>query len=191
MTPFQQHVEKWKGCQRCPLYATRTWVVFCRGKIPADVLFVGEAPGASEDALGKPFKGPAGSELDLIIANALDGLDNVRTCFTNLIGCVPLHEGKKEAPEDNEIQACLPKLAEFIKLAEPKLIVAVGKLAEDYLPSDGKRFKHQARLHRPIPVVGIIHPAAILRASPAHQGLLRRKAEVAIRTAVEGLLCQK
>ena len=87
MTPYQRHREKWKGCERCSLYRGRRSVVLCRGKLPCDVLFVGEAPGVSEDVLGRPFVGPAGKLLDEIVERALDGQYDY--AITNLVACIP------------------------------------------------------------------------------------------------------
>ena len=70
MTPYIKHREKWKDCTRCLLHEHRRKIVLCRGKIPADVLFVGEAPGESEDVLGSPFVGPAAQLLDSLIEQA-------------------------------------------------------------------------------------------------------------------------
>lgn len=72
MTPFQKHKLRWQSCERCDLCQTRDKTCLVRGKLPADVLFVGEAPGPSEDVIGQPFIGPAGHLLDEIIAEAID-----------------------------------------------------------------------------------------------------------------------
>lgn len=71
MITWLDHVEKWKDCQRCPLAQQRSNIVLARGTVPCDVLFIGEAPGASEDALGLPFVGPAGHLLNQIIERVL------------------------------------------------------------------------------------------------------------------------
>jgi uracil-DNA glycosylase len=73
-TLWSAHVDDWKDCTRCPLHTVRSNVVLARGSIPCDILFVGEAPGRSEDALGKPFVGPAGILLDEMIEDALSGI---------------------------------------------------------------------------------------------------------------------
>ncbi len=71
---YQEYKKQWKGCKRCPLYKTRRKIVHCRGSLPCDIFFLGEAPGDSEDLLGKPFVGPAGKLLDRIIAKG-NGFD--------------------------------------------------------------------------------------------------------------------
>ncbi len=87
MNAYTNYRAKWKDCQRCKSSNSRTEIVLARGKVPAPILFIGEAPGASEDALGKPFIGPAGKVLDDIITVALDGQYDY--ALTNLVACYP------------------------------------------------------------------------------------------------------
>lgn len=110
MISFQEHRRKWNDCQRCRLCEGRTNVVLARGRVPCDVLFIGEAPGVSEDILNKPFVGPAGKLLDSIVEKAWEkageevdtgGSDpqgkfisgwapsQATWCMTNLICCIP------------------------------------------------------------------------------------------------------
>ena len=145
MTVYQDHVREWKSCTKCGLCKTRKKVVFARGVIPCDVLFVGEAPGVSEDLLGIPFIGPAGKLLDEIIQEA-DQLrftdyedycnsDSLRIARYNLVGCIPLVEGQKVGqPPKEALRECTPRLAEMVEIARPKLIVAVGQVAAKEIP---------------------------------------------------------
>ena len=185
MTPFQRHVSKWHDCVACPLHKTRQNVVFCRGSLPADICFVGEAPGPSEDVIGKPFIGPAGELLDDIVETVLGNFVlNLRVCFTNLVCCIPLEAGsgsKFAEPPDESVRACRPRLEEFLKIARPRLIVAVGVSARDWF--DKKR-------RDPVDagdaeVIDIVHPAAILRASAAQQDMAIRRAAIQIAVAVQ------
>lgn len=191
MTGYQKHEAGWHDCMRCPLHEGRTRVVLARGSLPCDVLFIGEAPGASEDLLGRPFAGPAGHLLDKVIERAVTchnaELMNIRTAFTNLVACIPLGEdGAKTAePEPEDILACAPRLRELVVLAKPRLIVSVGGLAEAWVQGRGKaktllpdyRGRHAA----------IVHPAAILRANVAQQGLMIQRAVVKLAAALEDL----
>jgi len=175
-SPWRKHVAKWKGCRRCPLADQRTMAVLARGRIPAPILFVGEAPGASEDVLGKPFAGPAGKLLDQIIEVALDGQYDY--CITNLVACFP-REAKEDGthePPDEAIAACRPRLEEMLELVRPSLVVCVGKLARKHLPKVE------------VPSVEILHPAAILRADVAQRGLLVQRAIVTLSDAVGEIL---
>ena len=176
MTPWQQHQKKWLGCTRCPLHEGRCKVVLCRGPLPCDVLFVGEAPGASEDVLGTPFEGPAGHLLDSIIDEALmpRRLDvPIRVAFTNLVGCIPKRDGEKFEPEPSHIKACAPRLRELLAMAKPKLVVAVGTLSAKWVDWQVK--------------IEIVHPAAILRANVAQRGLMIQRCVVRLANAVESL----
>lgn len=69
---WKSHVAKWKDCDKCPLHLTRTSIVLAKGNVPCDVMFIGEAPGRSEDMLGRPFVGPAGILLDQMIERAME-----------------------------------------------------------------------------------------------------------------------
>lgn len=178
MTTWLDHVEAWKNCQRCPLAAQRGNICLARGALPCDVLFVGEAPGSSEDVLGRPFVGPAGQLMDQIIARALS--PEITYALTNLVACYP-REAKMRGdnePERGEILECRPRLIEFANLAQPKLVVCAGNLAAQYV--------------KPIntmPQVDIIHPAFILARLPAAQKHMAvQKCIVQIHNALEDVL---
>lgn len=214
MTPLQQHYQRWsKGCGSCHC-ENATKIVFCRGQLPCDVLFVGEAPGASEDVRGVPFDGPAGLLLDDIIREAtpmmcccglpLNGShdhnscgppipDDVRWAFTNLVGCLPHNESGKVEPDADQIKSCRPRLMEFVGIARPRLVVAVGAVAEKHLGASlGKGVHLEAsgdvRGHATVRRwAAVVHPAFILRAPIAQKSLLVRRAVVTLANAVEKL----
>lgn len=181
LSPYEKHKTQWLGCTRCALCEKRKLVVLGRGSLPCDVLLTGEGPGPSEDVLGRPFVGPAGKLLDSIIQKALPA--EVTFAMTNLVGCIPLDENQKKwgEPPDYAIEACAPRVRAFVDMAKPKLIVAVGDLAEFWLPSilTGKQST--------IPRGKIIHPAAIVRMNIAQQGLAYQRAIVALSDAWEDL----
>ena len=203
-THYSLFVERWKSCTACDLHKDRQQVVLARGRIPCDVLFIGEAPGQSEDCLGQPFVGPAGQLLDQIVERAVplvwrkdrDGNDTecegpaITWAFTNLVCCIPLDDDgvKVSEPPDEAVQACSVRLVEFVEIANPKLIVCVGKLAKDFLDPG---YKHSIKLHRKIPLTEILHPAAILRMNVAQQGLAVQRCVVVLRNSVEDTLCRK
>lgn len=139
LTPWKRHKVGWSGCQRCPLCQTRRNVVLARGVLPAEVLFIGEAPGPSEDTLGECFIGPAGHLLDKMIADAIQQVKPrryPRLAFTNLVACIPRDEsGEKWAePPKESIIACAPRLVEFIDICKPQRIVCVGAVSEKWVP---------------------------------------------------------
>lgn len=179
MTPYERHRKIWNKCKRCELHRQRRNVCLARGSVPCDVLFIGEAPGVSEDVLGRPFVGPAGKLTDRIIEEAL-GESHLRCALTNLVACFPREakeEGNNEPPEV-AIEACARRLKAFVGLCKPKLIVYVGKLAAKH----GK-----LSVDTDCPFVEIIHPAAILRMDVSQQGLAFQRAVVTIADAVEEL----
>lgn len=160
-------------------------MVFARGQVPCDILFVGEAPGDSEDALGKPFVGSAGKLLDSIIRRAFAMKTKLRLAFTNLVACYPraAKELGHNEPPNEAVLACSPRLVEFVKIANPRLIVCVGALARDRL--DSKIRKPVTWVQGPVPSIDIKHPAAILRSNEAMQGLEVQRCVVQLINAIE------
>ena len=150
------------GCTACALCRTRRNTVPGVGDPNARWLFVGEAPGADEDAQGEPFVGQAGRLLD----NMLDALALARTrdvYIANVLKCRPPNN---RTPEPLEVEACLPYLDRQIELIAPRLIVALGKsAAAALLESDASVASMRNRVHRyrDIPLVVTYHPAYLLR----------------------------
>lgn len=189
MTNYERHVIRWEYCDRCVLRKHRKRVVLAGGIVPAPILFVGEAPGASEDVIGRPFVGPAGKLLHRVIDSALDGQYDY--ALTNLVACIPKDASGSKAgePPKASIRACASRLRDFTGLCEPRLIVRVGKLAtkwvEDiFIYHDGSQIKdcHYA---------DIIHPAAILRMDVSQRGLAIQRSIVVLENAVIAMEEQK
>ncbi|MFZ3173936.1 MAG: uracil-DNA glycosylase [Thiobacillus sp.] len=149
-------------CTACKLSATRTQGVLGTGDRNADWLIVGEAPGAEEDAQGEPFVGPAGKLLDAMLASiGLARGDNVY--LTNVLKSHP--PGNRD-PEPNEVAACRPYLLAQIELIQPKLILALGRLAaQSLLDTDEVIGSLRGRVHsfQGVPLVATYHPAYLLR----------------------------
>lgn len=167
---FQTHVADWQHCQLCEYCHVRSKIVLFRGDVPCDVLFVGEAPGPSENKLGVPFIGPAGKLLDQMIRDIFPS--EVSYGFTNLVACIPkdADSGDKfTEPSKDSIAACRPRLEEIVRIASPQVIVQVGKLAE-------KHFSESDILALDLPqqpkVFQMTHPAAVLRAKQIDKGML-------------------
>lgn len=151
---LKTHIKRWNHCTRCPLHRKRHKVVLYRGSIPADILFIGEAPGDSEDIIGKPFVGPAGKVLDSILQDlsVFDKANPIRYCITNVVGCIPLNtRGDTRQPHKDEIEACRPRLLQFIEIVKPRLIITLGKVPKKNLPPK-----------LDVPLQSLIHPAALL-----------------------------
>lgn len=165
--------QKVRECTACKLRAGCTQTVFGVGDEKADWLFVGEGPGAEEDALGEPFVGEAGKLLDnMLLAIKLKRGDNVY--ITNIVKCRP--PGNRN-PEADEIAACLPYLRRQIELIQPRVIVALGKVASNALLGRdatlaslrGKPHDYRiATAMATIPLIVTYHPAYLLR-SPSEK----------------------
>lgn len=153
------------ACTACRLHATRKQTVFGVGDEIADWLFVGEGPGAEEDARGEPFVGQAGRLLDnMLAAISLKRGDNVY--IANVVKCRP--PGNRN-PEPDEVEACEPFLERQIALIRPRLIVALGRVAaQNLLRTDAGIAGLRGRLHdyRGTPLVVTYHPAYLLRNPP-------------------------
>lgn len=159
--------QKVRDCSACTLRAGCTQTVFGVGDEKAEWLFVGEGPGADEDAQGEPFVGQAGKLLDNMLASIrLKRGNNVY--IANIVKCRP--PGNR-APEPDEIAACLPYLHRQIALIKPKLIVALGKTAAtSLLGRDASLGSLRGAIHdcHGTPLIVTYHPAYLLR-SPAEK----------------------
>ena len=157
-------------CQRCKLAPTRTNLVFGVGNPNADLMFVGEAPGADEDARGEPFVGRAGQLLTDIVERGM-GMARTDVYICNVIKCRP--PGNRN-PELDEVASCEPFLFRQIDLVRPKVIVGLGTFAVQALlkvktPISKLRGKwHEMRGVRMMPT---FHPAYLLR-NPADKRLV-------------------
>jgi DNA polymerase len=156
------------ACVRCPnLAAARKNVVFGVGDIDAQLMFIGEAPGADEDTQGEPFVGKAGQLLTRIIQAM--GLTRESVYIGNILKCrpdTPGHASGNRKPTPEEMQTCIPYLHEQIDLIRPRVIVALGGTAVEGLL--GKtigitKLRGQWRTYRGIPLMPTYHPAYLLR----------------------------
>lgn len=156
------------ACTRCPhLVRSRTQVVFGVGNPEADLMFVGEAPGADEDEQGEPFVGRAGQLLTKIIQAM--GFERSDIYIANVLKCrpdMPDGESGNRKPKSEEMQTCLPWLNEQIRLIQPKAIVALGATAVEGLLQDTspmKDLRGRWLEFQGIPVMVTYHPAYLLR----------------------------
>jgi uracil-DNA glycosylase family 4 len=154
------------ACTRCGLSSSRTQTVFARGNPRANLCFVGEAPGAEEDAQGLPFVGRAGQLLDrMIAAMGLSPEQDVYIC--NILKCRP--PGNRR-PEPSEMATCIPYLHEQLALVRPRAIVALGNTAVAALLDTSvgiTKLRGQWKLYRgQTLVMPTYHPSYLLRPSP-------------------------
>ena len=155
--------ERCLSCRACGLCETRTNVVFGVGNPTAEVLFVGEAPGEREDALGEPFVGKAGQLLDDMLA--MIGLSRDRIYITNSIKCRP---PQNRDPLNTEKDACAPFLQRQLELMQPKIIVCLGRVsAMEMIKPDFKITQEHGQFFEKngVLMTAIYHPAALLRDS--------------------------
>ena len=156
--------EEARDCVRCPLHQTRTTVVFGAGNADAELMFIGEAPGANEDRLGLPFVGQAGKLLDKLLEEI--GLQRKDVFVANVLKCRPPNN---RDPHPNEIDACQEYLRGQIELIEPTAICTLGNFSTKLLRADSTGI---SRLHgreeervigpRAVWLYPLYHPAAAL-----------------------------
>ena len=161
------------GCTLCPLAQSRTQVVFGAGNADADLMFIGEAPGAEEDRQGLPFVGRSGGLLNELLAGI--GLQRGDVWICNVIKCRP--PGNRD-PQPIEIDTCRPYLESQVELIQPKVIATLGNFATKLITANRTgitRVRGTPQVHtlgeRTLRVFPILHPAAILR-NPNQRGLM-------------------
>jgi DNA polymerase len=163
-----------EACERCPLHETRGRAVFGAGNADADLMFVGEAPGAEEDRQGLPFVGRAGQLLNQMLEGI--GLSRGDVFIANVLKSRP--PGNRD-PQPPEIEACRPYLFEQMRLIEPKVVCTLGNFATKLLsgnPAGITRVRGAPQVHqlggRTVFLLPLFHPAAALR-TPAVKETLR------------------
>lgn len=151
-------------CTRCDLAPSRTQVVVGTGPAPARLMLVGEAPGAQEDAAGRPFVGRAGRLLDRLFE--ANGLDRGEAYITNIVACRP--PGNR-TPRVREIRAHSPWLEEQLRLVRPEVIVTLGRTALTYFLPEARVTEIRGtpqtieKSGRSLTLLPLFHPAAALR----------------------------
>lgn len=161
--PWTDLAKRVSSCTACSLHKTRTQTVLGTGDRHAKLMLIGEAPGAQEDLQGEPFVGPAGQLLDKILA-AIQ-LTRQQVYIANILKCRPPNN---RDPNPQEVHLCTPFLQEQLQLIQPKLIVALGRIAAHYLLNTttsltrlrGQVFYYGAQK---IPLRVTFHPAYLLR----------------------------
>jgi uracil-DNA glycosylase family 4 len=148
-------------CTACGLDKTRTQTVFGVGNQQAELLIIGEAPGYHEDQKGEPFVGAAGKLLDAML-KAIQ-LDRQTVYIANILKCRPPNN---RDPKPEEVQLCTPFLLQQIQLIQPKLILAVGRIAAQFLlqsKTSLSRLRGKMHEYSGTPLLVTYHPAYLLR----------------------------
>ena len=154
-----------RDCETCPLAGSRTNLVFGAGHADAELMFVGEAPGANEDLQGLPFVGRAGKLLDTLLEEV--GLVRADVFVANVLKCRP--PGNRD-PLPQEIEECKPHLMKQIELIEPRVVCTLGNFATKLLTRSSRGItsvRGRPQVHelggRRVRVYPLFHPAAALR----------------------------
>ncbi len=160
-TPLWDFMRSINTCTKCALSKSRTKFVFGDGNEHADIMFIGEAPGADEDRTGIPFVGRAGKLLDKLLAHI--HLKREDVFIANILKCRPPNN---RDPLPGEVQQCIPYLYTQIEMIQPKIIVALGRVAaQNLLETNASLKQMRGRLwqYRGVDMIVTYHPAAILR----------------------------
>lgn len=190
MSDWEKLEKECRGCRACALAQTRKNVVFGVGSREAEVLFIGEGPGANEDAEGEPFVGAAGKLLDDMME--MIGLKRESVYITNIVKCRP---PQNRDPLNTEKDTCIGYLRRQTALLRPKIIVCLGRIAAmELIRPDFKITRDHGQFFEKngVLMTALYHPAALLRDSSkkpetfvdlkALQGKIR---EVCTRTPIE------
>lgn len=162
MTEFEALRQECLACRNCPLCETRTNVVFGMGVPDAEVLFVGEGPGQSEDEQGLPFVGRSGKLLDQYL-DAIDLSRHTNIFIGNIVKCRP-PQNRDPLPEERA--ACMPWLQKQFGLIRPKIVVCLGRIAAQQLIRQDlsvTREHGQFFVKDGVWYMATLHPAALLR----------------------------
>ena len=149
-------------CKKCKLCETRNNVVFGEGNINSKIMFIGEGPGENEDIQGRPFVGRAGQLLDKML-EVIDLSREKNFYITNIVKCRP---PQNRDPEPDEQNACISYLYKQIEIINPKIIVALGRIAAKKLIDENFKVTTQHGIwvkKNNIYMMGTYHPAALLR----------------------------
>ncbi len=168
---WQTLQERCRDCRACPLGATRTNNVFGAGDLSSPLMFVGEAPGAQEDATGIPFVGAAGQLLDRYLF-AVD-LSREQVYIANILKCRPPNN---RDPEPSEQDTCIGYLREQFRLIRPRVLVCLGRIAAHRLISPELRITrdHGKWYHKGgVWMMAVYHPSALLRDPSKREDMLR------------------
>ena len=163
MTPWEELQSECCQCRACALADTRKNVVFGVGSTEAEVLFIGEGPGANEDEQGLPFVGAAGRLLDDMLA--MIGLTRESVYITNIVKCRP---PQNRDPLNTEKDACIGYLRRQVAMMRPKFIVCLGRIAAaELIKPDFKITQEHGQFFekRGVQMMALYHPAALLRDS--------------------------
>lgn len=157
-----------KKCNRCPLYKTRTNIVFGEGNPKSEIIFISEAPGYNEDKTGKLFVGKSGELLDKMM-ESID-LQREEIYITNILKCRPPNNRE---PSEKECSTCIEFLRWQVKIIQPTIIVCLGAVAaKNIIKKDFKLYKERGIWFNrgKYSIIATYHPGALLRDESKKRG---------------------
>ena len=173
MTDIDQRIEELKAeavvCRKCELSETRTNVVFGEGNPNTPLVIIGEGPGATEDATGRPFVGRAGQLLDQTLRE--NGITRKHVYICNVLKCraCVIEDGsvRNRAPQLSEVNACLPWLQKQLEIIKPVVILSLGAPSANVIVHKDFKITKERGLFFPTPyakyAIAALHPAYVLR----------------------------
>lgn len=155
-------------------------------------MFLGEAPGFSEDANGKPFDGPAGNELDSLIEDVASEVGEFSYVITNPVACIPISEKDRtetRPPSTVEVLQCMPRVVELVEILQPQLVVFLGNVAEKAWKSIGNAkwralYKDRGKECPAMRTVKLVHPSFIVGKNCKDPDFERKRCRLNLRAAV-------
>ncbi len=161
MVDWVELEKKCNNCTGCDLHKTRTHMVFGKGDIHTNLMFIGEAPGEQEDLSGTPFVGKSGQLFNKILASV--NISREEIYITNIVKCRP---PKNRNPLETEKNSCLPYLRNQVRLIHPKIIVCLGRVSAQSIINKNFRItkEHGIWVYRKgYYLISTYHPSALLR----------------------------
>ncbi len=161
LSPLQVFKGRIQDCQKCSLGKTRKNFVFGHGNENADIMFIGEAPGHEEDMKGLPFVGKSGQLLNQMLEKITLKREDV--FIANILKCRPPNN---RDPLPEEVSTCIPYLHKQIEMVQPKVLIALGRVAAQNLLKSQEsltRLRNRSWQYQNIPLIVTFHPAYILR----------------------------
>jgi uracil-DNA glycosylase family 4 len=178
---WKEHQTNWNSCTRCELSKNRSSVVLCRGNVPCDILFIGESPSQADDALKRPFSGPAGILLEhwISCAQEMCGVHYFNKAYTNLISCTLKSKDGTSLPViKSSSEKCIERLNDLVQLLKPTAVVFLGRSVKKLAFDAGAKFNQR---NSKIPTfVELMHPAEVLACDVSQQGLANQKCIVVL-----------
>lgn len=172
MSALEVLAEQASGCTLCSLAEGRTQVVFGMGSASADLMFVGEGPGAEEDKIGLPFVGRSGRLLDRLVLEEM-GLTRADFYIANTVKCRP--PGNRD-PRPDEIAACRPYLESQLDLIDPTVVVTLGNFATKLLLATDvgvTKLRGKSYPYRSGVLIPTVHPSFVLRGGTGAMAQMR------------------